>query len=290
MLEFASSTDVTLTIPHVGNGGSIDVTGLKYEVRNADGDLLVALTTAIGFNPASTSTNIIIPKTINTITTKMDIRQVDVYLETGGGTFKQSIFYKILGDLIKLTPMVDSFMTFPQAILLRMKTSENLMYYDALPDELKCVALENAYKALVKVKYVDPRYLNKSYDDYGYYNQNQITDYDIGGYSGIRFQIKGIDISGYNQSQFNALPQDMRDAITKAQLIEANYLVENSPIREKIRLGVISETIGESSMFFKQNGPTGSKFPGVSDEAYIYLKEYLWKNATSSQSMRIGRA
>jgi hypothetical protein len=82
-------------------------------------------------------------------------------------------------------------------------------------------------------------------------------------------------------SDFNALSADFLLDLRKAQIAEANNIVENSPIRDKIRAGIISETIGESSMFFRQAYPVNKS--GLSDEAEVYLKKWVYNDAASSK-------
>lgn len=265
MQEFSAGTAVTLTVQHSNNGSALTLTDLKYQVLDAYGEELVALVSVPGFNPAVTSTNITIDSATNSTTEKVDVRQVNLQLITSGGTYNQTIYYKIIGDVTKLTPMVDSFMTFPESIIVRAKMSENLKYFDALTDDLKAVALQNSFEKIVKIRY----------------KFNTTSSSTV-----------GTDISTMTAEQFKALPAAFQEALKKAQLAQSDALVESSPVRDKIRDGIISETIGESSMFFRQTDiiSTNGKFPGVADASYEYLKDWVWKSATSAQIWRIGRA
>ena len=264
MEEFAAGTDVFITIPHVSNGNNLDVTDLQYQVLDAYGEELIAFTTAPSFDPAASSTMITVLATYNNSAQKIDVRQLNVKLVTAQGTYKQTILYKLVGDVTKLTPMVDSFMTYPESVIIRAKLSEDLKFFDMLTDEIKAVALENAYERIIKSKF-----------DFA----------PIG-----RCQERGTDISTYTLDQFKTLPVAFQEAVKKAQLVEANMLVENSPIREKIRTGIVSETIGESSMFFRQSAVGGSKLTNMSDEAYSHIKDWIWWSATNAQIWRLARA
>lgn len=261
MEEFAAGTDVFVTFPHSNNTTTLTVTDLKYQVLDAQGVILKDWSTAPSFNPAATSTTITVLKELNATTDKLDVRQVNVQLYTSSGTYQQTSYYKLVGDLTKLTVMKDSFMSYPESIVARAKMSETMEYFDALPDSLKAVALENAFRNIVKLKF---RFTTT--------------------------QQCGTDIRAYSVEQFKTLPAEFQEAVKKAQLSEANSLVENSPIQDKIRQGIISETIGESSMFFKQSGPTSSRYPGLSDDAYPHITEYLFKSATNAQIWKLARA
>jgi hypothetical protein len=264
MDEFSVGTDISLSFPHTNNGTNLTLTGFQFQVLDSEGEILIDFTTPSGFNPLLISTTVSIGRAFNDSEEKIDVRQVNVKLITASGTFKQTIYYKLIGDVTQLTPMVDSFMTFPESVMMRAKLSESLKYFDALPDAIKAVALKNSFERLVKHKY---SFVTTPCDP------------------------TGTDISAYNITQFKALPATFQEAIKKAQLVEANLLVENSPVRDKIRDGIISETIGESSMFFRQsNVGANTKYPNLSDEAYYYIRDWLWRNATNAQIWKIRRA
>lgn len=266
MEEFAAGTDVFLTFPHTHNGNSLTVTDLQYQVLDSHGTILIDYATAPSFDPAATSTIITVLKQFNASTDKIDVRQINVSFVTATGTYKETVYYKLIGDVTKLTVMKDSFMTYPESVVVRAKMSDKLEYFDLLPDGMKATALENAFETLKKLKFNPAK---------------------CGGSSRAE---RGLDISSYSADQFKTLPMELQTALKKAQIVEANVLVEASPIREKIRAGIISETIGESSMFFKQGATGNSKYPGLSDEAYVYLSAFVFKSATNAQIWHLRRA
>lgn len=265
MEEFAAGTSAKLTFDHSYNDTPLTLTDFEYQVLNAQGEILEDYTTPNGFDPAAASTVVTVEQALNQSSDKVDIRQVNVRLITSDGTYNQTVYYKLLGDQTKLTVMVDSFMTFPESVVVRAKMSDRLEYYDELTDALKANALENTFRTFHKV----------AFKPMGYAPQNQ-----------------PMYIDGLSESQFRALPTDFQLALKRAQLFQADALVESSPILDKIRHGIVSETIGESSMFFKQSGVTGSstKYPGIADEAYSELSKYMYTSATSSQIWHVRRA
>lgn len=263
MEEFAAGTDVTLTIDHSYNGTALTLTDLQFRVVDAQGVVLLDYATPAGFNPANSSTNIAIDGSYNGSTEKVDIRQINVNFVTAAGTYKTTVFYKLLGDLTALTVMEDSFMTFPEAVLTRARMSDRLEWYDALTDDVKAIALENAFNTIKKLAF---KPLTTTTDDPLY-------------------------ISTYTEANFRALSAEFQTALKRAQILQANALVEASPIRDKIREGIISETIGESSMFFKQtNVGNMPKFPGLSDDAYNAISSYLYTSSMSAQIWKVRRA
>lgn len=258
MLEFASNTTVNIAVPHKYNGVALTLTNMQYEVLDANSTVLVAKVNVPGFNAANTSTTVAIAAAVNTTTAKRDVRLLNCYLMTASGEYIVPQVYMLKGNQLVLTPLVDSFMTYADSVLTRARMAEDQEYFDSLTDELKAVALEEAFNRIAKLKFR--------------IGLTIITD------------IKALTLSAYQ-----ALDADFLLALKKAQIAEANLIVENSPIRDKIRSGIISETIGESSMFFSRSMPSG-KFHGLADDSYEYIKPYIYRDITSSSTWKIGRA
>lgn len=271
MSKTASGCDITLTVDYIYNDSELTLTNFQYSVYNAAGTLLTGPTTDPDFDADNTSSTITIDGTHNTITTKKDIRHVVCSLVTVAGTYRKDVFYEVEGNVLLLTPLEDSFVTYPESVLIRSRISEPLTYYDALTDELKAVVLANAYDRINNLSF--------SYDAIQASTPSPLT-YDAQ------------TLSDLSTGAFNALNARFLEAVKKAQIVEANSLVEYSPVSEKIRAGIISETIGESSMFFSQkNLDRGSDNKlGISDEAYAYLGKWLFKGTSNSQIWKVRRA
>jgi hypothetical protein len=258
MLEFASNTDVTIQVPYEYNGTSLVLTGFEYEVLDAEGATLIARQADPDFSASNALSTLVIPTSANTTSAKRDARLVNCYLITATGTFIVAMPYLLKGNQLQLTVLTDSFMTYAQSVLIRAQMAEPQDYFDLLTDELKAVALEEAFHRIAKLKFkVDTTTI--------------------------------LDIKTLQLGTFTALNPDFLLDLRKAQIAEANNIVENSPIRDKIRSGIISETIGESSMFFRQAGVPVNK-SGLNDQTEVYLKRWVYLDASSSQTWRIARA
>ena len=257
MLEFASNTEITIEVPYEYNSTLLTLTGFEYEVLDANSNVVLDRQADTNFDAANQASTLTIPASANSTTAKRDVRLLNAYLITASGTFVVPQVYLLKGNQLELTPLTDSFMTYTQAVLTRAAMAEPQDYFDAINPELQAVALEEAFERLAKVKF------------------------KVG--TTIISDIKSLSVA-----TFEALDPNFLTDLRKAQIAEANIIVENSPIRDKIRAGIISETIGESSMFFRQSG-TPITSSGLSDDAENYLKKWLYSEKTNSQIWRINR-
>lgn len=263
MIEVAANTSCILTIQHSYNGASLTLTGLDYALYDAVGTELVARTSVPGFNGSNSQSTVTISAASNTSSKRRDVRQAKFWLINAEGERIVNSVYILKGDELQLSVPSESFQTFPEAVATRLNMPDALTYYDALPDETKVTALEAAFLRL------------------------QNLTFNIAGTDGLPLS----DIAEMSPSAFRALNPKFILALQRAQLVEADVLVEASPIAEKIRQGIISETIGESSMFFRSDGKTiDSKIPHLSDKAYPYLSDWIYKNTSSSQIWKVRRA
>jgi hypothetical protein len=89
------------------------------------------------------------------------------------------------------------------------------------------------------------------------------------------------DISLLDEEEFEALSEEFRAALALAQIYEADDILGGNPFDKRRRDGVMSETIGESSMMFRPGTPTERT---VCSRALKALSRYI------NRSVRIGRA
>lgn len=253
MQEVASNTIAIINIDHVYNGETLTLTNMQYQLLDATGNVLIATTNVPSFNGALESQSLSIAANYNNITAKKEIRQLNIFMVTASGTYQKSIFYIVKSNVLNLTVLTDSFQTFAESLSTRLDITDMLDSFDELTDEQKAVALENSYNRLVKLKFV------------------------VGG-TVIE------DLSALTLSAFNALNPKFLKALKQAQIVESNSLVEFNPVKDKIRSGIVSETIGESSMFFRQGSVPETIFKGISDDAYEYLGDYIFKGNTGTNS------
>lgn len=90
------------------------------------------------------------------------------------------------------------------------------------------------------------------------------------------------DLTMIDDASWKALPADFVAALKRAQIIEADFLLAGgeNPVDAKRRMGIVSETIGESSMFMRSAAPLERP---VCKRAMKELAKYVVKR------VRVGR-
>lgn len=226
---------VSLSFPLIDlNGDPVVPTGVSYTVRDENGQILqpaTAVTVAAGATVAAVS----VAPSVNQAA---GLRMVTVTFATAGGPITYEAAY-ILRDPVRLRVLQNSFQTFEQALYEASRLLRLDAFAAADPDDQKS-ALEEAYLRLTRLGYR----LRKRDDDLF----NRITWYVDETISPRRW----LDMS---EAEFNLLPIDFKKAIKRAQVLEANAILAVDPVADRRRFGIVSETIGESSMFFRNAKP-----------------------------------
>ena len=144
---------------------------------------------------------------------------------------------------------VNSFMNYYEAVLLAEEIGD-IAFFKAASREDQIVNLISAYDVLKTLVYAD------RYGDH----------YDIG---------------GYDDTKLNSLEPAFLRALQIAMIIEANDMLDANSLFRKRLDGLMSETIGESSMMFRPGNI--QNFP-VTRRSLNYLRNYIVIRA------RLGRA
>lgn len=164
-------------------------------------------------------------------------RFVVVTFHTEAGAIERRFVYMIK-VAARLQAPRNSFQTLEQAIV----TSYRLIgaeQFQAASDQLKENALAEAFlritRIALKVAHVDPateilpetrRWVDTTY-------------------------ISQLDWSLIDEARWKDFPRYFTDRLKRAQVVEANAILTSDPVGTKRRLGIISETTGESSMMFR---------------------------------------
>lgn len=250
MERYFAGNEVVLTIPLVDSTGApVSADAADYKVANAAGDEVIAETPiTLGGDP--TQVQITIPANANELVDGQprDLRVVLVVFTAGGATRSTAVEYVIEGDDVLLVP-VNSFQSYSEAVLTAMDLA-GIQSYSAAMREDRITALINAYINL----------------------------------SGTEFFICGRQIKNlqeFTEQEFAALPERFRRALRLAQIIEANELLDFNSVHRKRQSGIMSETIGESSMMFR---PGKLMYGPLSRRTTDILRDFI------SWELKIGRA
>jgi hypothetical protein len=174
---------------------------------------------------------------INTIAVdaKRELRIIELYLTTVAGTVKVTHEYALESENL-LEIGVNSFQTYYDAVLLSFDIANLSAFNDALKAD-RITALTNAWSNIGKLylRYVD--------DD------SKMTRVIV------PWEDSG-NVTELTAEQFSLLPEDMKLAIRRAQILEADYLLGFEGSLESLRSsGVVSNTVGESSQWLLQIKP-----------------------------------
>lgn len=259
-----SGKPASYSIPLVDDqGAAIAATGVTWKLFDELGD---ELSTGAG-TIASGAAEFTIPQgnlTLNPSVTSAG-RELVVYAATAtAGTFEIRNYFILLSPA-PLVRMVNSFVTYLEALNLRRSFASTMNGWDAALDDTKrSAALAHAFSTISRMRFnipfTDGQSVAQNYAAYG-------TGEDVPfGYT------RRVRLINLTEAQFDELPEQFKYAVRRAQMVEADNLLGGNKIEAKRRDGIISETIGESSMFFSSKPYLHTP---VCKEAYRLLQPYI---------------
>lgn len=268
MNSYLAGTSVALTIPFVdANGATLVPTGLTYTLTDGEGDVIVS-STVVTFQPGDTETIITVsgPNNALAVGNVAEARVLTLNVTTTEGLTVIETPYAV-----KLTSLLSvpntSFQSWAQAQveMIQMGAVPNFSAASRSDQES---ALIEAYIRLTRFSYE----ILEGYDVYGQINWPGETS---------AYSIRPVDWAEMPSDQFDAYPAAFRQAIRRAQIAEADDVLTSGSPNDRRRLGLLSESIGESSMMFRTGKPAEM---GASPAAMRYISRYVRRGAT------IGRA
>ena len=262
MHKYPAGTAVTVALPLVDlNGDTITPTGLSARVLDQDGVQLVA-----PYAPSNTDGDaeieITVPASANQVASGLAGRTVELTITTANGTYNQSNSY-LIEAMIAFTVPNNSFQSYVQA-LITAEMLPNLMEWGMANDEDRQRAMLEAYARLTRIGY-----RIRSNQELA---QDRIADVLDG-----EERVAPGWWPQMTVSEWNALSSRFRKAMCRAQIIEANEVLRGVRPDDKRRMGILSESIGESSMMFRVGKPLDL---GISQAALRELTGFLDLRAT----------
>lgn len=207
-------------------------------------------------------TNFVIPGSYNQLSGLVDeLRVIQIALKADSGAiYRNRVVYLITAER-KLVIMENSFMSLEAADLLT-RQMVNVGALTAAVDDVRIAALVEAFNRITQIRL--------GYSD----NTQFVSRFDA--ICPVRGEVI-LDASVWKdmtKEAFLALPSNFIAALRKAQILEANEIMSGDDISRRQRAGIISETIGESSIMLRN----GVLDHGVSTVALRALSGFIRYN------------
>jgi hypothetical protein len=251
MDTYFAGSEIRLELPFaLASGATVDgVTAVAYEITDSSGGVVLA---ASNLTPAPADNAHVL--TLSAEQTALaagvvrDVRVVRFSFEHGGATHTTyHEFYIEARDVLRL--MQNSYQTYEHALLVARDVAD-IEGFNGATREQRITALVNAFHSL-----------------------NTLNFFVTGHYYG--------DLGVVPAAEFQAMNARFQRAICTAQVIEANEFLSGDTIHKKRQAGLLSESIGESSMFWR---PEKVLLIPVTRRSLDVLRGYVvWE-------MRTGRA
>lgn len=239
MQAYLGGQNVVLTIPLVDSAGvAIVASGVQYRVIDQNEQELIAKVTLIGYVAAAPNAVVTVLGTDNALgTATRALRVVELHVTSASGVTVISTEYLIEATSV-LVISTNTFQTYSAAVLVGYEMPSLPAWNDATKKD-RISALISAFRNFSRLRL---RYIN--YD--GTMDQSRLV---------VAPDFACFDITMMDQSQFIALPVEYRNAICRAQIFEAEFLLGGEEIEDIRKSGIMSATVGESSQFFRASKP-----------------------------------
>lgn len=242
---YKSGTTVPVTVPLPVNGGvTLTPSAVNVVVHDESGVVIATISPDLPISPATELTfEIPADKNLLDPMTRKGARQVEVTFTAGTAVYIEVAHY-LIENSVQLSVLVNTWQTYPEALMTRSDLAV-LHGWDAASDSLRISALNVAHTAMCNLRY---RYrLNSTA------SQRRLTDFPgVSENSFGQVYATVTDPRNILAWEWAEYPDDFKTALKRAQLVEADTMLAGDPIGDKRRAGIVSETIGESSMFLRQ--------------------------------------
>lgn len=243
MQRYVAETEVKVQINVAAELGTI--TALSYRVTD-ENDLEVVAKTAL---PLTALENGIATVTVaaefnRLLGIPMGYRNIELSVTGANGSSRTSAGYIIESENPLVEP-INSFVGLSAAEFLASQFTDLLGWDNASRDQ-RINALIRAANALRQMTFAIPR----SDDQEDEVFTTVVPEhYESSEYS------KFFSIESLTAGEYVRLPQAFKTALKRAQVIEANFLLGGDPIEQVRSQGLMSQTVGESSQFYRATKP-----------------------------------
>lgn len=237
-MNYLAGYDVTLNIDLFDDAGNaIVANSVLYKVSNQLGEVIIPNTSLTGLVAGDVSISITIPAADNFLPVTNDVsslrslRFVEIYITTPVGLVKKEVDYIIESDNV-LALGINSFQSYPSALYVA-GTIDNIDAFYSASKADKIIALIRARQIIGRLSF-----------RYGFDN-----------FDNVNRSIHSREITLATQVQFEAYPKDFKDALARAQVIQANDLLGGDEEDELRSSGLTSVQVGEAKQTFRQSKP-----------------------------------
>ncbi len=257
MNVFQPNSTVSITVPFVDiNGSPVVPVGLSYVVLDGDDEELVGATDVFGsYTPGMVEIAVIIPPEAHVMVGPRVL--VFTITDADGNEIVSEEVYGI-NSVRRLVVLENSFQTYTSAAFLALDIPNLEGWTGASKSEQEAAMIE-AYSKIKRLNFVVP-------DGGSIDIQSRLEPT-------FAYELAPRMWSLMTEDIFYSYPDVFLTALKKAQIAEADQILTGDPIADKIRSGLFSEKVGESSMMFKTGvAPLNL---GVSRRAFDYLTGYI---------------
>lgn len=252
MDTYRANSTISLVIPLVNDEG-VTLTPISVNVRVIDEVGAEVMPNSVSeFVLGADTVSVVINQTYNTLSTGAlkGMRVIELTTTAADGSTDFIQYPYILEVESGLVMMVNSYQTLNQAKLVATDMAELAAWESAKDAQLKAAMIE-AYHRIGKLKFID-----SGFDDW-------IPS-----------------INKLSAADFATLPPLFITAIRRAQVAEADAILGGDPIAKKREEGLMSDSVGQSSIMFRPGKPLAL---GISKQALNQLGGWV------TFGMRIGR-
>ncbi len=259
-----TALEIAVPLDKYGEPGS--VTRVTAEVLDGDESVIELLGEGT-IDPAENVATFTIPNFANLVRAgeTIDARSVALTIRVDGVDQTDAIYYSV-HRLGRLVPPQNSFITMTAAHA-SMKQMLDTAGWDSADEDRRAAALEQAYYRLIAIPYQVQRSLLP--EDLAL----EIINSQSGRFdSSVNLVILPEDWEYLSADDFALLPKRFQAALRMAQMTEAEEMLRGDTIEEKLKYGVISESIGESSIRLN----TRRLITGVSADTLQHLRGFIY--------------
>jgi hypothetical protein len=239
MRSFLDGQSITVAIPLVDEEGNcISASAVQYRVIDETGEELVIRGGLAGFNSGDAQAVVTVDGSTNTLVSggpRRGIRIIELFLTTSAGSARVDFEYIIELEAV-LALGNNSFQSYHEALLVGYDIP-NLPGWNAASKKDRIAAMVAAWRniGLLHLRYFAEEIMDMSRIVY------------------ITAETGNLTILTANE--FMSLPELMRSAVCRAQVMEADSILGSDEFGEARDAGLVSLKVGESEQVFRPISP-----------------------------------